>query len=238
MRSTKESLYDKRVISTYVLDIMHNFYSYKEISHLTGIPISMISRYLRRRTIPSEKMANKIIKKFIQNKNIIRRFINLLQEEPDLLYTQKVSEIISLIIVNNYADLLNKIDFIIGFSDPTILIATKLSERGQKDILILHFAPMVPYLNADCFSLTSSRFMLYVCAKKGYRTRYRSLKALLLYPLIIPIELASDIKTRLIQELRLSTLKVIALSCRDEKEIAENKDFTCISERDDRGFKH
>ncbi|BEP17555.1 hypothetical protein PYJP_09070 [Pyrofollis japonicus] len=205
---------------------------------LTGIPISMISRYLRRKTLPSEKMANKIIKKFLQNKNIIERFITLLQEEPDLLYTQKVSEIINLVILNNYAELLSNIDFIIGFNDPTILIATKLSEREQKDILILHFVPIVPYLNADCFSLTSSRFIFYVCAKRGYRTRYRSLRALLLYPLIIPIELANDIKTRIIQELRLSALKILILSCMDKNKITENRDFICISGRDDRGFKH
>lgn len=203
---------DYRRMAVDAIELIHRFYSYKDISTILGIPPSMISRYLRKHVLPSKDIAEKVLNKIINNNEIIIKIANLVKDDPDVLYDDDVSNTLLLLVVNKFLDKITKSDAIITFNDPSISLAIKLKNVFSKSLIVLYFAPIVPGQRAECFSIIANPVAVFAC------TRYNIIKerfssALLLLPLVINIEDIGIVWNRVKDILRIREVIPLAILC-------------------------
>ncbi len=214
-------LVDLKSLSVDIIELLHKFYSYRDISMMTNLPPSMLSRYLRKHSQPSKPIALKIIEIFIKNNEIKEKMANLIRNDPDTLYEKTVYNPLSLLTISKNFELLTQTDAVIAFNDPSIALAIKLRELINKRLLVLYFAPLIPASHAECFSIIQAPVNVLVC------TRYSSLRsridsALLVFPLTMSINAFNTIIGSVRDALRIKNITPLIILCREELKKRDN----------------
>ena len=223
-------LIDYRRLAVDIIELMHKFYSYKDISTMLGIPPSMISRYLRRHSLPGKNIAEKIINNFIASSKISKEIANLINKNPDLLYNDIVANTLLLFTIRKFANDVINADVIISFNDPSISLAMKLSDTFTKNLIVLYFAPVVPGTRAECFSITTNPIAIFACTRYD-ALRTRASYALLVFPLVIDTKAIGTIRERIRGILRIKEVVPLVIVCENELKKYGGTSIKCILER-------
>lgn len=223
-------LIDYRRMAVDIIELMHKFYSYKDISTMLGIPPSMISRYLHRHSLPGKNIAEKIINNFIANSKISKEIANLIRKNPDLLYNDVVANTLLLLTIRKFANEVINADVIISFNDPSISLAMKLSDAFMKNLVVLYFAPIVPGTRAECFSIATNPIAIFACTRYD-ALRTRASHALLVFPLVINVEAIGTICERIRSVLKIKEVIPLIIVCGSELKKYGGMSIKCILER-------
>jgi len=223
-------LIDYRRLAVDIIELMHKFYSYKDISAMLGIPPSMISRYLRRHSLPGKNIAEKIINNFIANSKVSKEIANLINEDPDLLYNGIVANTLLLLTIKKFVNDIINVDTIISFNDPSISLAMRLSDVFTKNLIVLYFAPVVPGTRAECFSITTSPIAIFTCTRRDV-PRTRASYALLVFPLVIETRAIGAIYERIRSVLRMKEIVPLVIVCGNELKKYGRRNIRCVLER-------
>ena len=220
----REKIVDIRRVAVDVIDLMHLFYSYRELSLMLGLPSSMISRYLRGRSMPSKSHAERILDIFSRNRDMALKLTELIKSNPDSLYDSKIVNSLIAIILRKTKISREKFDSIIAFNDPTILFATRLRETllPRTDLIVLYYTPLVPESHTECFSITPHPITIFACTKPfSWRARKPS-RALLIYPILISAKEARTLTQKIVEILRIRDITPLLLLCPGETSIYKN----------------
>ena len=223
-------LIDYRRLAVDIIELMHKFYSYRDISTMLGIPPSMISRYLRRHSLPGKNVAEKIINNFIASSKISKEIANLISKNPDLLYNDIVANTLLLLTIRKFVNDVINADTIISFNDPSISLAMKLSDAFTKNLVVLYFAPIMPGTRVECFSITTNPVAIFACIRYD-ALRTRASYALLVFPLVIDTRAIGTICERIRSVLRINEVVPLVIVCGNELKKYDGMNIKCILER-------
>ena len=140
-RSQNNSSIFTSLLLVEVLKLLKNRHDYRELSKITGLPISTLTRYITNKTLPRGRKLNKLISNLLKNvdvNNLIRENIRWDGREIDL--SNVVSDItamklISLHVINAFSG--NRITSILAIDPEGVPLATSIGLFMERRVFFL-----------------------------------------------------------------------------------------------------
>ncbi len=164
---TKQKILDNveaRIFAVEVLRFLRKFFNYSELSHATGIPVSMISQYIQGHHIPSLETAKRIIGILSSSK------IDLMKRIPEdarhkMSYTIDFSllKILSKATYNYIERRSIEFDTVATMNDVYAIIGLYVSEKTHTNFLLLSTPPLLTSQADICLKVETPHLPTVVC---------------------------------------------------------------------------
>ncbi|BES81331.1 hypothetical protein [Pyrodictium abyssi] len=213
----RESLM-KRMLAVTMLSYLHRFYTYRELSEKLSIPPSMISRYLRGHSLPSEQHTE-VIMNFFMNDRHVKSHLNRLIARgslSELLKDVELLEILAFIVLERIKYMRIVFDYVVVINDISSTIGLKVASRLGATVLVGFIPPLVPPTVDICITIGQYINSLTICFKVDNVAKLRRSSAVFIHPLTIPIEYVPYIRRKLVDIF--SYVHVLAPICNEELE--------------------
>ncbi|ALL01092.1 hypothetical protein Pyrde_1044 [Pyrodictium delaneyi] len=189
----------KRTLAVTMLNYLHKFYTYKELSKKLSIPQSMISRYIRGHNLPSEYHADAIIDFFMKS-SIVRDYLGKLLSRgaiDEIVSDNDLLEILAFISLEKARKIDPVFDYIVIINDISSFIGLRIASQLRAKVIVGFIPPLVPPGADLCITIGQYINSLTICLKARNIGKLRRSSALFVHPLTLPLEYSIHVKSKL-----------------------------------------
>ncbi|GEM_PF-6866122 len=153
-----------RIFAVEVLKFLKRFFNHSELSHATGIPVSMISQYIQGHHVPSLETAKRIINILSSSRIDITK--RILKSTGDKISDAVDFSLLKILSKATYSYIERKsieFDTTAVMNDIFAIIGLYVSEKTRTNLLLLSIPPLLTSQADICLKVDTPHLPIVVC---------------------------------------------------------------------------